>query len=421
MIDFELSEEQLQIKALIKDFCEREVDFKELQRLADESGRARNVQELRALYPKDLMRKLHSVGLRQLCVPTEYGGGGFGQCASVTRAVAAEHLGYYMGIGSRLLTVPFFQMSAMEGTQEQRDWFFTQYMKDPTMAVAASASEPSGMTDLLLPYEEPGYPLKVFAHRDGDDWIINGDKSFCSGGGAADLIRVSARTDKVAPLSRARLSFWVRKDSPGMSYTVNRLLAGEIGGNVQVNYDNVRVPDSHRVGEVNSPPGKASGGSKIMVFIDWLGHCQRIYEQVVNYAKERKGGGVPIIQHSSIAAMLGEIALNINATRAYAYQVCWENDQREKAGKVLVSWDKSGVGYWVRKTSALLCEAGFEIYAGMGGSLDLEFEGLVRRTYTWPQGNKTIHATKYSMLNNSHILACQANGKVKETVNVRSK
>ena len=49
----------------------------------------------------------------------------------------------------------------------------------------------------------------------------------------------------------------------------------------------------------------------------------------------------------------------------------------------------------------------FEVYAGMGGDLDLEFEGLVRRTYTWPQANKTIHALKYSMSKNDHILAQQ--------------
>ena len=61
MIDFELTEEQLQVKALIKEFCEREVDFKELQGLADQAGLTRTVEELRAIYPNELMKKLHPI------------------------------------------------------------------------------------------------------------------------------------------------------------------------------------------------------------------------------------------------------------------------------------------------------------------------------------------------------------------------
>lgn len=126
MIDFELTEEQKQFKTLIKEFSEREIDFKQLQQLADQASKARKVKELRAIYPKELMKKFHAVGLRQLCVPTEYGGGGFGRCGSLTLAIVSEELGYYMGIGSRLLTVPnmtLCDMSSDEVTREEKDWF----------------------------------------------------------------------------------------------------------------------------------------------------------------------------------------------------------------------------------------------------------------------------------------------------------
>ncbi len=418
MIDFELTEEQKQLKALVKEFCEREVDFKELQRLADQAGLARTVEEIRANFPWGLLRKLHEVGLRQFCIPEKYGGGGYGTCSSVTRAIVAEELGYYMGVGSRILTVPWFgHCSQSAHTEEQSDWFFTRYMENPNMTVSASTSEPSGQIDVALPYEEigEGYPRKVSAYRDGDEWVINGDKMFSSNGCVADLHSCSCRIDKTAPLALSSTNFWVPKDSPGITYTVNRLLMGEIGGNCQISYDNVRVPDSHRSGPLpgESRPTEETRGitamaAKTLIFIDWLGHIRRVYEQIVDYAKERMGGGVPIIQHSSIAALLGDVALHLDATRALVYRVSWENDQLEKAGKPTISYESNGVNVWVRKTSLLCCEVGHEVYAGLGGSVDLDLEGLVRRTFTWPQGNKTIHKIKYSMLNNNHIMACQA-------------
>ena len=73
----------------------------------------------------------------------------------------------------------------------------------------------------------------------------------------------------------------------------------------------------------------------------------------------------------------------------------------------MIPWTRNGVNYWVGKTSLLCCEVGHEVYAGLGGSVDLDLEGLVRRTFTWPQKNKTIYAIHYSMLHNNHIMACQ--------------
>ena len=124
MIDFELTEEQLQVKALIKEFCEREVDYKELQRIADQCRLARTLEEVRALFPNELMKKANDVGLRQFCVPEKYGGGGFGTCAAVTRNIACEELGYRMGIGARLLCVPWMilcEMSHPYHTEQEQD------------------------------------------------------------------------------------------------------------------------------------------------------------------------------------------------------------------------------------------------------------------------------------------------------------
>jgi len=185
MIGFELTEEQKQIKALIKEFAEREIDINHVTELAHQAGRARTVKELRDNMPWDLVKKLHDVGLRPLCVPEKYGGGGVAVGGHVTRAIAMEQAGYYMEVAARLLDLQWFSQMGMAGrhtTEEQKDWFYTQYMADPMMMISGAASEPAGLTDIALPYEpedNPGAIGKVFAHKEGKEWVINGDKMFC--------------------------------------------------------------------------------------------------------------------------------------------------------------------------------------------------------------------------------------------------
>ena len=96
-MDFELTEEQKQIKALIRQFSKRDVDPKQMVQLAVKASAAKTAEELRDIQPWDLMDKLQEVGLRQLCVPVKYGGGGITHGGNLTRAIAAEEAGYRGG------------------------------------------------------------------------------------------------------------------------------------------------------------------------------------------------------------------------------------------------------------------------------------------------------------------------------------
>lgn len=396
-MDFELSEEQKQIKALIIEFCKREIDVNEMWELSQKAATVKNIQELRAIQPLHLIKKLHEIGLRQLAVPTKYGGGGVGRGGWLTRTIAAEAAGYAGGPVARLLSIPwkFCADIATSATEEQQDWFFKQFMSNQTMFVAASISEPEGMTDILLPYDEPGVAMKTFAYKDGSEWVINGDKMFCSAGGVADLILVAVGTDKNAPVTQAVSRFWVRKDTPGMTMEINRMISADITGNVQTHYDNVRVPEGHLVGEVNKgwPLLDIRISAKIIHFAGHLGRSQKLFEQLRDYAKERIQGGKPIIQHPNIAAMLGEAAINLESTRAYFYKAAWECDQHEeKTGSGLVNpfWGE-GAFYLYKKMALRLCEIGTEVYGGIGGSLDMPLEKYVRRLFVGLPGGSTTN------------------------------
>ncbi len=394
-MDFTLTEEQKQIKALIRQFAKKEVDIKLMWELSDKAAKARTIEELRAIQPLDLIKKLHDVGLRQLCVPTEYGGGGITVGGGVTRAIASEEAGYSMAIGCRLLASQWNHCAAMAGLhtpKEQQDWFFTKFMENPTLQVGTALSEPSGFTDISLPYDEPGYSLKVTAYKDENEWVINGDKMFSSAGGAGGMFITGARTDKSGPVTRSMTLFWVPTDTPGVTQVPNRLVAGEISGNVQTYMENVRVPESNRVGEVNKGMiwEKDYLAAKILHFANLLGQAQSLYDHMRGYAKERIVGGKPISEHNNVQVLLGEAAISIDIARAYMYRVAWEYDQRELAGApVNLYWALSFYTY-VKKISWRLCEIASDIYGGIGGSIDLPVEKFLRRVFTFmPTGGGT--------------------------------
>ena len=415
-MDFTLTEEQMQIKALVKEFCEREVDIKRVAEIEDKAAKVKTVEELRSFQPVSLIKKLHDVGLRQLAVPAKYGGGGANH---MTLTVVGEQAGY-SGTMMAILYIPWivcYSLAHGLATEEQRDWFFTQFMENPTLDVAGTISEPSGGVDQHLPYDEPGVGMQTFAYKDGDEWVINGDKMFSSGAGTADLIQVAARTDKNGPVSQSFSWFWVRKDTPGVTISINRMIAANVaGGNVQVCYENVRVPESHLIGEVNK--GYLSLGNTLAVkmcgYASMFGETQRLYEHMRDYAKQRVQGGKPIIQHSSIASMLGELAMNIEATRAFLYRAAWENDQRQKAGApVNLFWGQAGTCL-CKKMAWRLCEIAPRIYGGIAGSVDLPFESFVRRTFLLQAGSMPINmneikcSMEYDELGDTKASATQA-------------
>jgi alkylation response protein AidB-like acyl-CoA dehydrogenase len=254
--------------------------------------------------------------------------------------------------------------------------------------VATSVGEPPGGTDIHLPFDEGGGSiLKVAAYKDRNEWIINGDKTFCSNGGTADFIMVAARTDKEAPVSRAMTFFWVPTDASGVTLTPNRMVTLEFGGNCQTHYDNVRVPESNLIGEVNK------GFSIIESYFEAhlpgvsgsVGLMQRIYEQMREYAKQRIGGGKPIIEHTSVGSKLGEMAVNLEALRSLLYRGAWEIDQVEKAGGRPLNesnwfWFTAGYAFF-KQVSWRFCELATDIYGGMSASVDLPLGDFLKHIF----------------------------------------
>ena len=405
-MDFSLNDEQKQIKALVKDFCARDIDKKRIDDIYDKVFMAKTCEEVRAVFPRDILEKLHQVGLRQLVVPQKYGGMAPESDGNLIRAMAAEEIGYWAGSAAVLLATPFMVGSSATAspyvTEEQKEQFWTMYMNNPKVWLGGTVSDPLGGTDPHLPYDEPGLGLKsIFGRKDGKEWVINGDKMFCSGGAVADLLVVACRTDKDGPVTQSTTAFLVPTNTPGISQTLNRFSGIELCGNAQTYFDNVRLPESAVIGQVNKGYYcmiEAAIVYKWMMLAPFLGEIQRVYDDVAEYAKERVQGGKPIIQHSHVEVMLGEAAANIEALRAFMYRCAWETDQWEKnGGPPNVFWSM-GYLYLFKKLGLRLSEIANEIYGGVGKSLDMPLEKFARRIFTWQAAGATtgINAIKCS-------------------------
>jgi alkylation response protein AidB-like acyl-CoA dehydrogenase len=183
-------------------------------------------------------------------------------------------------------------------------------------------------------------------------------------------------------------------------------------GNVQTNYDNVRVPEEHVIGKVNEGLEVARGvfETKWIHWASFLGAMQRLYDHMRDYAKQRVQGGKPIIQHPNVAYVLGEAAVDIEALRALIYKTARITDGYHDAGKRVddLFWCEAVYNLW-KRSGWRLCEIATDIYGGLSGSADMPLEAYVRCLVSLRAGGATtmINAIKCSMEYNKHPLAMQ--------------
>jgi acyl-CoA dehydrogenase len=400
-MDLSLTEEQKQIKVLVKDFCQQEVDMPSLQGKIAETTKARTVDEIKAAFPYDLLKKMDEVGLRQLSIPGKYGGTATEDEPNMTLVLAAEEFGYWGGGIGDIVVIPWFFIRAVATnyyvSDAQKEWIFSQYTANPAMMVAVTASEPAGSTDVHLPYDEGGSKIvQVFAQKDGNDWIINGDKMYSSGRAVADMVLAFTRTDKTAPASQAMTVFWLPGSAPGITVTPNITTIQELGGNCQTNYDNVRVPDANLVGEINKGYSilESVFELKFYAVAEFVGAVQKLYEIMREFASQRVGGGKPIIEHTSIASKLGDIAIDIEMLRDLVRRTAWEIDQLEKEGPRPLRESKkfSSIACYARmkQLSWKFCQVAADVYGGICASVDLPFEGFLRNIFLRSSAGLTL-------------------------------
>ena len=301
MVDFTLSEEQLMLQELAREFAVEEVTPH--AEAWDRDGE----------FPLDAIRKASELGLLTTKIPEMYGGGGMGSFEEVliNEEFAWGDPGFATAVGSTMLAAyPIIT----GGTEEQKQKYLSMVV-DGCIA-AYCVTEPAAGSDVQA--------IESTAVRDGDDYILNGSKMFITGAGYADWFFVLAYTDKSAGY-RGMSGFIVDAGSDGLELGKKESNMGQRCSDTRaVNLHDVRVPKSNLIG------GEENGGwmnamkafdlSRPTIAAAAVGNARGAMEESLRYANERSSFGKPLYRHQAISFMIADMATKIDAARLLTWR-----------------------------------------------------------------------------------------------------
>ncbi len=297
-------------------FAQEEEAFRQeiRQFLRQELGLERKERTPLELFNPDFSRKLAEKGWLGVGWPKEYGGLGrpytqqliYGEEMLYYRAPAGAHILAQNMVGPTLIAV---------GSKEQKREFLPRILKGE-IVFCLGYTEPNAGSDLAN--------CQTTAVADGDDFIINGQKLFTSFAGQADYAWMTVRTDPNVPKKHRGLSmFIVDMKTPGI--TVGKLDTMWDYPLYEVFFDNVRVPKTAVVGELNQGwyyLTTALDHERIFMGATVAQH-RRLFEDLVQYAKETHHNGKPLSKDPIIRQRLAQLAIDLEIGRLFGYRVAW--------------------------------------------------------------------------------------------------
>jgi len=354
MPDFSLSPEQESLRDLARKFARTEM----APRAAECDRESR--------FPEEVYRKMFDLGLLNLNVPSEYGGSGLGlfdQCLIV------EELAY--GCGGMTTTVIAnclaLEPILLDGTPEQKERFLKPFCSEYQIA-AFALTEPSGGSD-------PG-TMRTLARKDGDDYLLTGDKCFISNAPQASLFVVFANID---PSLRHKgvTAFVVPRSAKGLTLGKDEEKMGHRASSTStIRFDEVRVPASDRLG----PDG--NGFSLAMRTLDKTrtpigalatGIAQAALDHAASYSLKRETFGKPIAQHQAIQIKLANMAQAVHAARLLTWQAAWTIDRGQKG-----TLESSIAKCYASDAAFQVADEAIQTFGGYGYMKEYPVEKLLR-------------------------------------------
>ncbi len=318
-------------------------------------------------FPKDVHRGLADLGCYGICVPEEWGGAGLDY---TTLAVALEEIAAGDGGTSTVISVTNCPVNAIlmaYGNDAQKTQWLTP-LAQGQMLGAFCLTEPHVGSDASA--------LRTTAVKDGDHYVINGDKQFITSGQHGDVAIVIAVTDKAAG-KKGMSAFIVPTATPG--YTVARLedkLGQHSSDTAQIRLDNCRVPAEHLIGvegEGYKIALSALEGGRIGIAAQSVGMARSAYECALTYAKQRESFGQPIFQHQAVGFRLADMATQIEAARALVMHAAALRD----AGLPCLK-EAAMAKLFASEMAEKVCSDAIQVHGGYGYVSDFPVERIYR-------------------------------------------
>jgi acyl-CoA dehydrogenase len=311
-ISFALSDEQRALRELAREFAEKEIRPKAAE------------YDEHQTHPADVIAKAHDLGLMNAHVPEAYGGPGlpcfegmligeelYWGCSGMATSISAN------GLGSGPVIIA--------GNDEQKRTWLPPLLEAPILC-SFGLSEPGAGSDVAS--------LKTTAVRKGDEYVLNGSKTFITNAGHASWTVVFAKTD-MSKGHRGMSAFIVPMDAPGVEIEKHLDKMGQRSTDTSAfALTDVVLPAKNRLGEEGdgfkiamqtldfTRPGTAAGA---------VGVAQAAYDHAVAYAKERVTFDVPIAMHQGVNFLIADMATEIEAARLLTWQAAWMIDQGQRA------------------------------------------------------------------------------------------
>jgi alkylation response protein AidB-like acyl-CoA dehydrogenase len=352
----ELSKDESEIVALVRDWVDREV-----------RPVARDLEHANT-YPEDLIEQMKAMGIFGLAIPEPWGDAAVSApCyAAVTAELARGWMSLAGAMGGHTVVAKLLREN---GTPEQQDHYLPRMATGEVRATMA-LTEPGGGSDLQS--------MRTTARRDGDAYVINGSKTWISNARRSEVVALLCRTEPTARPAHRGISILLVEKGPGFEVSRDLPKLGYKGvESCELTFDDFRVPATSLLGvEEGKGFAQMMRGleiGRIQVASRALGVAQAALDDSLRYAQERHSFGKPIWEHQSIGNYLADMVTSLTAARQlvmYAAR-CYEAGQRSdmEAGMAKV---------FASETAMTIALNAVRIHGGYGYSTEFDVERYFR-------------------------------------------
>ncbi|CCH78219.1 putative acyl-CoA dehydrogenase [Nostocoides japonicum T1-X7] len=335
--------------------------------------------------PRALHRAAGDLGLIGVSFPESAGGGGGGQRASVVVAEAFHEAGAAGGVYASLFTAGIACPHIVHaGDQRQIDRWVVPTLAG-TMIGSLGITEPDGGSDVG--------GLRTTARRDGDDYIVNGAKTFITSGVRADFVTTAVRTGGAdLPGARGVSLLVVERGMPGFEVSrALRKMGWHSSDTAELSFTDVRVPVSHLVGPEHSGfalIGTAFLSERVSIAAQAYSQAQRCLDLATTWCRMRRTFGEPLIARQGVQNTLVEMARRIDVARTYTHAVVDRFEDGEDVGSLVpqVCFAKNTA----TETAEWVAREAVQLFGGMGYLAESEVERQYRDVRILGIGGGTV-------------------------------
>jgi len=355
VIDFSLSDDELAIRDTVRSFVDREVIPLEDQVLRNERA---GLPPLDPRQQEELRAKAKASGLWGIDTPEEYGGADLGPVMAVITEIELGRTFVPFRFGGSADNILY------AGNDAQKQEYLIPTINGERRSCFA-ITEPGAGSDARN--------IRTRAVRDGDDWVINGEKIFITGGNEADFVMVFAVTDPEKGADGGVTCFLVDRDMGWKSQPIPTMGQWDPASLV---FEDVRVPGRNILGEEGQGFTLAMqwiGSGRFLIPAGAIGAAERLLEMAIGYAKTRVSMGHPIADYQAIQWQIADSHLEIEAVKLLTLRAAWELQQ----GK-----DNRHSSSLAKLSGALMAnrvvDRVLQIHGGMGYTKELPIERWYR-------------------------------------------